>query len=239
VTAVYRTLQADRIVETADVLAARVGERFPGSGLSKVVGEVAALARQAQERCEEIRRPHRTLRALIALLLAVAVVALALVVRNLQPTGEMWHVENFFGEVNDFLGSLVFFGAAILFLATLETRWKRGKALSAVGELRAIAHIIDMHQLTKDPEPILRTGPPTAHSPKRSMSPFELSRYFDYCSETLAIVSKVGALYVQAFPDTVALDAVDDLEDLCAGLSRKIWQKIMVLDRFEGGAPGP
>ena len=134
------------------------------------------------------------------------------------------------------INDVVLVGAGVFFLLTLETRIKRRRALTAIRELRAIAHIIDMHQLTKDPEPILRTGPPTAHSPKRSMTPFELSRYFDYCSETLAIVSKVGALYVQAFPDTVALDAVDDLEDLCAGLSRKIWQKIMVLDRFAGGA---
>ena len=39
-------------------------------------------------------------------------------------------------------------------------------------------------------------------------------------------------LYVQAFPDPVALDAVDDLEDLCNGLSHKIWQKITLVDRY-------
>jgi hypothetical protein len=234
---VYRTLEADRIVETADLLAARVGERFPGSGLSKVAAEVATLARQAQERCAEIRRPHRSLRVLIGILLLSGVAALSVVVANVQWTGEAWQVQNFLGGVNDLLGSIVFFGAAIVFLVTLETRWKREKAVAAVGELRAVAHIIDMHQLTKDPEPILRTGPPTAHSPKRTMTPFELSRYFDYCSELLALLSKVATLYVQAFPDAGALDAVDDLEDLCAGLSRKIWQKIMVLDRFAGDGP--
>jgi hypothetical protein len=179
------------------------------------------------------------LRVLRGLLLASAAAGACLVIGNLRSTGAEWHLENFFSEVNDFLGSLVFLGAAVLFLVTLETRWKRDAALEAVGELRALAHVIDMHQLTKDPEPILRAGPPTAHSPKRSMTPFELSRYFDYSSEMLAIVSKVGALYIQAFPDTVALEAVDDLEELCSGLSSKIWQKIMVLDRFSPeGRPG-
>jgi hypothetical protein len=235
---VYRTLDAARIVETAEALEARVRERFPGSGLGKVAAELTAVARQARERCEEIRRPHVTLRVLIGVLLALAAVALVLVGRNVVFTGEMWHVTTFFSEVNDFLGSLVFFGAAILFLATVETRWKRSKALGAVAELRALAHIVDMHQLTKDPEPILLAGAPTASSPQRTMTPFLLSRYFDYCSEMLSVISKVGALYIQAFPDTVALQAVDDLEELCTGLSRKIWQKIMILDRFAERARG-
>ena len=40
------------------------------------------------------------------------------------------------------------------------------------------------------------------------------------------------ALYVQGFQDTVLLDAVDDVEDLTAGLSRKIWQKITILENL-------
>jgi hypothetical protein len=50
----------------------------------------------------------------------------------------------------------------------------------------------------------------------------------------LALVAKVGALYVQDFPDQIALQAVDQIEDLASGLSRKIWQKIMILDRIIG-----
>ncbi len=230
----YRSLQAGRIVETADTLAARVGERFPGSGLSKVAAELAETARQAAARCEEIRRPRVLLRVLTGLLIAAAAAGAAVLIGNLRSTGAEWHLENFFSEVNDFLGAAVLLGAGIVFLVSAETRSKRAEALAAVGELRALAHIIDMHQLTKDPEPILGAGAPTAHSPKRTMTPFELGRYFDYCSEMLAIVSKVGALYIQAFPDTVALEAVDDLEDLCSGLSRKVWQKIMILDRYAG-----
>ena len=49
-------------------------------------------------------------------------------------------------------------GAGVFFLMTLETRVKRRRALEAIRELRAIAHIVDMHQLTKDPEWILTPG---------------------------------------------------------------------------------
>ena len=89
-----------------------------------------------------------------------------------------------------------------------------------------------MHQLTKDPEMVLTQHPKTDVSPDRNMTPFELNRYLDYCSEMLALISKVGALYVQSFPDSQALAAVDEIENLTTALSRKIWQKIMILDRY-------
>ena len=88
-----------------------------------------------------------------------------------------------------------------------------------------------MHQLTKDPERAGRRGPDTASSPTRNMSPFELGRYLDYCSELLSTISKVAALYAQAFPDSVILSATDQVETLASGLSRKIWQKLVLLNR--------
>jgi hypothetical protein len=51
------------------------------------------------------------------------------------------------------------------------------------------------------------------------------------------LISKIAALYVQGFQDTVLLDAVDDVEDLTAGLSRKIWQKITILENLGRALP--
>lgn len=235
----YRELKADRIVETAEALALRIAERFPASGLSRLASELADVSRQAAERCREIRRPHRGYRFLAAIGVVLLLLAMAFIVRNLKATGEMWHVENLISEVNDLLGTIVFLGAAVIFMLSLESRSKRTKALDAMAELRALAHIVDMHQLTKDPEFILGRGKPTSHSPRRNLSPFELNRYFDYCTECLSLISKVGALYIQAFQDPVALSAADDLEELCTGLSRKIWQKILVLDRLTSRLSAP
>jgi len=85
----------------------------------------------------------------------------------------------------------------------------------------------------------LRGGPSTQSSPKRTMTTFEMSRYLDYCSEMLSLIGKVAALYVQGFPDAVALSAVDDIEDLTTSLSRKIWQKIMILESSSAPPPPP
>lgn len=92
-----------------------------------------------------------------------------------------------------------------------------------------MAHVIDMHQLTKDPESLLETYQQTKSSPKRAMTAFELQRYLDYCSEMLSMISKIATLYVQDFPDTEVVDVVNEIESLTTGLSRKIWQKIMIL----------
>ena len=98
-------------------------------------------------------------------------------------------------------------------------------------ELRSIAHIIDMHQLTKDPERVLQNWQSTENSPKESMTPFLLSRYLDYCSEMLSLTGKIAALYVERFDDSVAVEAVREVEQLTTGLSRKIWQKIIILNQ--------
>ncbi|MEM7166563.1 MAG: hypothetical protein AAF581_13940 [Planctomycetota bacterium] len=227
----YRTLEASCLVETAQALHLRIVERFPNAGLGGVAREVAEVSQEARERCREIRRTNVPLRIGSILISVAAVSFIVLLIYRARFTSDMWLIENLLEEVDAALGSVVFLGAAIIFLVSTETRLKRRKSLVAVNELRAFAHIIDMHQLTKDPEPITRCKP-TEHSPERTMTPFELGRYFDYCSELLSIVAKVGALYVQAFPDPVTLNAVDDLENLCTGLSRKIWQKATLIDRL-------
>lgn len=128
------------------------------------------------------------------------------------------------------INDIVLIGAAIFFLLTLETRYKRGRALDAIHDLRSIAHIIDMHQLTKDPERLTNKNySTTSNSPRNTMTKFELRRYFDYCSELLSLTGKIAAVYVQDFSDSVSLASVNEVETLCTGLSRKIWQKVSML----------
>jgi hypothetical protein len=122
---------------------------------------------------------------------------------------------------------LVLTGAMIFFLLSIEERAKRGRALKALGELRSIVHVIDMHQLTKDP--MIIAGPRTAASPERHMTPFELTRYLDYCSEMLSLAAKIAALYAQSSSDAVVIDAVSDLTTLTTDLSSKVWQKITLV----------
>lgn len=234
----YEQLDPDKIVETVVLLSQRIRERFPKAGLNGVCQQLVEVARRARRRAAEIDAPIRWARWLSA------AVILLLVLLIVAATWSAVHSEDFRltdadGRVNlsDFvqltesvLNEFIAIGVTVFFLVSIETRLKRRKALEAIHELRVISHIIDMHQLTKDPERLLVQGPDTASSPRRTMTPFELNRYLDYCSEMLALVGKIAALYVQTFPDERAVSAVNDVEELTSGLSRKIWQKIMVLN---------
>lgn len=233
-----RQLQADRIVETAAQLERRIFERFGDAGLRRVSSELAHISREAKTTSQAVAQPYYGLRLLTGLaIVAMAVSLLLLMSRIRLQSAEIEQLSRFDSFVQAFeasLGSIGLIGATLLFVASLETRWKRHRCLTAMRELRALAHIVDMHQLTKDPELTTRAANEaerTASSPKRTLTPFLLSRYLDYCSELLSLISKLGALYVQEFPDPVALEAADQLADLTNGLSRNIWQKIMILDR--------
>jgi len=225
----FLTLDAAEIVRTIETLRNRIEERFAGSGLGKVCGQLLEIARHGQERAEWIARPILPLRIATIVLAVVIVLGLGFMVARLRPPPGQFELGQFIQVLEAGINDLVLIGAAVFFLVTMETRIKRRRALRALHELRSIAHIIDMHQLTKDPERTLGEAPTTESSPKQRMTAFELSRYLDYCSEMLSLTGKVAALYVQQFDDGVALQAVNEIEDLTTGLSRKIWQKLMVV----------
>lgn len=227
----YRKLDPEQIVETASRLERRIAERFPGAGLSKVAEELSQVTREARALSAWLSAPIRSLRlvvnaGILALVLIVLTAATTLRGASGPHNWADW-VQSLEALIND----VVFVGVAIYFLLGLETRRKRARALSALHVLRSLAHIVDMHQLTKDPERIVSGGPSTPSSPARSMSSFELTRYLDYSTELLAIVSKVAALYVQELADPVTIAAASAVEDLAVNLSRAIWQKIVILDR--------
>jgi hypothetical protein len=227
----FRRLDADKIIETVRALQGRIEDRFPGSGLGKVVGELLQVAEETAARLDWIQTPHLALRFAAVVLSLAIVVLLGVLVMNIHQF-QFTEFTNSVQALDASISSVVFVGAAIIFLISWENRIKRSRALKAIHELRALAHIIDMHQLTKDPETYFVQRPATAPPPKRKMTPFELARYLDYCSDGLALISKIAALHVQGFQDPVLLDAVDDVEDLTAGFSRKIWQKITILEEF-------
>jgi hypothetical protein len=197
-----RALDAGKILVTARELCARVEQRFPGSGLSKVSAELALITAEAGERAAWLARPNRWLRASSIffglLLAAVPIVTVYYGWARIHDVASS--LADLAQGVDAAVNEVILLSAAIYFLVTFERRLKRTHALKALHELRSLAHIIDMHQLTKDPEVFAGEWQPTAASPARTeFTPFLLERYLDYCSEMLAVVSKVAALYVAAF----------------------------------------
>jgi hypothetical protein len=232
------TLDPGQISETINRLRLRVQTRFPDSGLASVATRLTGVAEKASATSRWIARPITALRVMVYGLIAVIVLGLGLTLWAIPlPQGRLQLAE-FIQVLESGINDVVLIVAAVFFLASLETRMKRSRALRSIHELRSIAHVIDMHQLTKDPEWVLTRGAETGVLPVRTMTPFELSRYLDYCSEMLSITGKIAALYIQHFDDGVALQAVNEVESLTTSLSGKIWQKLMILYALHGMEQG-
>ena len=235
----YRQLDEVQILVTLTRLRDRICERFPESGLAGVANELLALGRETAGLVAYLRRPLWPIRCAVAMVIAALVMILFAIVTSVSlPTG-VDGLAVFAQATEAAINDLLFLGAAVFFLATLENRLKRRKALAALHELRSVAHVVDMHQLIKDPERLASTQPNTPSSPARALSASQLGRYLDYCSELLSVISKIAALHVQQFNDPVTLAAVNEIEALTSGLSGKIWQKITLLDRPTVGRRAP
>lgn len=227
----YSQLNPELLVATVEKLSTRVGERFPKAGLFKVSKHLCDLAAESRRRVTETGRKSVWIRMLIVLLLIVMVVGISMSISafRLEPkTSDVTWIE-LVQAMESGINDIVFVGVGVFFLASLENRMRRRRILKALHELRSLAHVIDMHQLTKDPQRAAGVLVATPSSPTSELSPDQLIRYLDYCSEMLSLVGKLAALYLQRSDDAVVLSTVDEIEGLTTGLARKIWQKLMII----------
>jgi len=227
-------LQAEKIIEIIDTLEKRISERFPDSSLQKTCSDFLVTAKETKNKIEWISKPNLLLRLFSYIIISLGIGGIIFAISNVEFKVNDTTLENVVALSESVFNDIILLGAAIFFLVNTESRIKRKRAIKSLNELRVTAHVIDMLQLTKDPNLFNSKLIPTAHSPKRTLTKFELERYLDYSSELSSLIAKISALYSQSFPDEVVVRSVNDIETLCTGLSRKIWQKIMILNQIDG-----
>ena len=155
-------LDAERIQKTIDHLSLRVEARFPDSGLARVSRDLGLIAAETKERVAWISRPILGLRVAVAFLILLISAVVFFAITAVRTPNEPLKLVEFTQGVESGINDVILVGAGIFFLVTAERRIKRRRALAAINELRAMAHLIDMHQLTKDPEWVLGRGEQTA-----------------------------------------------------------------------------
>jgi len=224
-------LMPNRVVETIETLRRRIHERFGECGLYRVCSQLREIAELDVRRALSIGRRYIGLRLLIVLALVTGATVLWRVLLLLDFTKPAADFSSEVQGIEAAANLTLLTGAAILFLVKLEERLKRRRALVALHELRSIVHVIDMHQLTKDPSKFI-VGGNTPSSPRLELSEFQMTRYLDYCSEMLSLTSKVAVVFGQTLDDATVGEVVSDIERISAGLSQKIWQKIMILQQL-------
>ncbi|MDR3496730.1 MAG: hypothetical protein P4L82_19215 [Ancalomicrobiaceae bacterium] len=226
----YRRLDPDLLVATIERLAVRIAARFPQSDLLNVCGELAALGRDSAKRAEHLGRPNWALRICVMLIVVAGFGVFLYLAARLDFDPGTRSLFTLVQSVDALFNLAVLAGAAVVSLLSIETRLVRARAGKALHPIRAMVHIIDMHQLTKDPGMAGLAHLKTSVSPPRDLSPFELTRYLDYCSEMLSLTAKLAALIALATEDAVIAGAVNDIETLAGTIAQKIWQKIMIAD---------
>ena len=231
--AAYQQLDAGHVVRTLERLETRMAARFPERNIGRVAGELRGVIDEAatlgRARSTRDQIVDAACRIGAAIVVALAVGALVLSVRDATHSARGTPAFEWLPVVESGINDTVFAGIAVYFLLSIPGRRQRGRTLAVLYRLRSLAHVVDMHQLTKDPERLRPDFAPTDASPAVDLTPDELGRYLDYCSELLSLVSKAAALCSQASTDAVVLDTVSEIETLTVGMSRKIWQKISLI----------
>jgi hypothetical protein len=226
----HEPLEAPAVKATVEVLYGRIEARFPKRGLLGACGDLVKLVDEVQDVAgagqRRIRVARYVSRVLMVVVVAVTVVALVFAARDAITGEEDLSSIDLLDVAGSAISDVVYAAIAIFFLWSFPERLERSRLLSLLHQLRSTAHVIDMHQLTKDPEQLKPSFRPTAKSTRLGMTRDEVERYLDYCSEMLSLVGKTAALCAEESRDAVILETVSTVENLTVGLSRKIWQKI-------------
>jgi hypothetical protein len=234
----FRTLEPAKILATIRLFRHRIDRAFPQSGLSAVAGELEDTAHVCFKEMARQQEAHWGLRiavgAGVGLILCLPLEVWWLL--NL-PTRFSTFVE-FVQATDAAFNVVVLLTGAVLFLVSMENRMKRNSALKVLHELRSLAHVVDMHQLSKDP--VMDMGGLddgvrlSEDRPKAIQNAEHLWQYLSLSTDLLAVVGKLAACIAQSQTDRTVLDTVYEIEMISTSLSRKIWQKMGLVK-----PPGP
>ena len=227
-------LAAGHVGSTVTQLERRILARFGERGLTKAARDLASLVARVETEAGQsharLRRTTLVARSTSVVIVIATLSALAFSLRSVVIDG-LEHTADWVPLVESVINDLVFAAIAVVFLWAFPERLERRSLLRLLHRLRSLAHVIDMHQLSKDPEQLRPEYTPTTESVCHGLDAEQLHHYLDYCSEMLSLTAKTAALCAEYSTDAVVLETIADIETLTTDLSSKIWQKISLLPR--------
>ena len=229
----FQRLDPTAVQATVDRLVMRITRRFPDRNLRHVAAELSGLVGEVSAQSSADRRRHRAItlacRVTAVAIVTIAITAIVLAIHDALPESGDVRGFQWLSVLESGIADLVYAAIAVYFLMSLPNRLTRRRLLALLHRLRSLAHVVDMHQLTKDPERLQERFRGTDATITFTMTAAELENYLDYCSEMLSLIAKTAALCAEESTDAVVLDTVSEVETLTVGLAREIWQKISLL----------
>lgn len=214
-------LNPERIIETAENLAQRIGERLPGSVLAGLAGELVRIARDTDRRVQQARKPILAVRVASLTAIGGGLLGIWFLLHRIH---FRWEFGSTFTELFEVTGAtcnfLVMLSGALWFLITFENRVKSKRALEAIQELREFVHVIDATQLYYTPDMYDDDDAQSADSLRR----FDHT-YLLFCSQILGLVSNLAALYTRGAAGESIMRAAADVESFSVALTGKLYNK--------------
>ncbi len=122
-------LDPEQLLTTVRALGSRIEERFPGSGLYTVCGELVSVTESASEMCVSIARPLWWLRIVVGVVIVGILGAFAGTLWFMDPPDGLSGLAEFVQVLEPGVNIVVLIGATVFFLLTVETRIKRRRDL--------------------------------------------------------------------------------------------------------------
>ena len=152
----YERLDPNAVQATVDRLVMRITRRFPDRHLGLVASQLSSLVREVTAQGSADRRRNRVVgwacRVAALLVVGVAVSAIVLAIKDALPDSSGIRGFQWLSVLESGIADLVYASIAVYFLTVLPNRLTRRRLLALLHRLRSLAHVVDMHQLTKDPE---------------------------------------------------------------------------------------
>ncbi len=228
----FQRLDGQAVRRSAATLEHRIASRFPDRTLWEVCREVVGIVDEINAGTGISRRRVRLARLLsrlgVVVILLFLGAAIVLAARDLADERDLLGPLDMLPLLETIINDLVFGGIAVFFLLRIPERMERARVLRILHRLRSLAHVIDMHQLTKVPERLERDA---REDGGLDLDRTELTRYLDFCTEMLSLVGKSAALFAEHTTDGDVLDAVEGIEALTSDMARKVWQKIGIIQQ--------
>ncbi|SEH77276.1 hypothetical protein SAMN04489835_3951 [Mycolicibacterium rutilum] len=227
-------LSGAHVASTVEQLERRIHARFGDRGLTKTARDLGLLVVEVDTEAGQshlrLRRTTLAARTASVAIVAATLIALVYSLRSAVLDG-LARTADWVPLTESVINDLVFAAIAVVFLWAFPERLERRSLLGLLHRLRSLTHVIDMHQLSKDPEQVSPNYVPTAQSIRHGLDADQLHHYLNYCSELLALTAKTAALCAEHSTDGVVLETVSDIETLTTEVASKIWQKISLLPR--------
>ena len=236
----YQSLKHEAVRDSTRALQHRIRSRFPDRGLWEVCGELAALVDEVGSEGGISRRRIRFARFMSRLLVALIVVfvtlTIALAAADIWADPEAISPIDFLPLLETVINNAVFAGLAVFFLIAVPERMERARVMRLLHRLRSLAHVIDMHQLTKVPERLERVR-------QRGAETIDIDEVDDLAAEVRDRTSGRGAdsvidaVGMEAHGNPVAEKVIQSVGLLPDAAARKLMTTVGI-DRLAAQPPG-